>query len=256
MKTKLVIFALVTLFLMVSFWISSFAYSNEAIPAGELVTDRDDLIPDADEAEISEALRSAKDKCGTDIRVYVYRGMEYYDWSYYLDDSDENFDSLVLLVIQYDTWDSTYYYYLDTYGEAQYDISDTEVDRILDNPEVYNNIKSGNLKSGIIACADLAATAVSVHLRPNFVKVLIISLIIAAVVAVAVALSIYFSYKKKLHSESYPLERYASLDLRIERDSFITKFITRVRIRSSNGGGGGRSGGGRSGGGGSRRGGR
>lgn len=254
MKTKIVIFTVLTLVFVLSFCTVGFAYSSNVIPSDEFVTDRGDLIPDSDEAEISEALREASAECGADVRVYAYRGASYYDWSYYIDETEDSFDSLVLLVIQYDTWDSTYYYYIDTYGDAQYDISDTEIDRILDNSAVYDNVKSGNLKDGIIAFAALSATAVSGHLRQSFVKVLIISLIIAAIIATAVSLSIYFSYKKKLHSESYPLERYASLNLQIERDSFITKFVTRVRISSSSGGG--RSGGGRSSGGGSRRGGR
>lgn len=254
MKTKVIIFVVLTLSLLLSLCVSSFAYSSDTIPAGELVTDKDNIIDDADEAEISEALRAASESCGADIRVYAYSGMDDYYWSDYINDSSETFDSLVLLVINYDTWDSAYYYYLDTYGDAEYDIGQNEADRILDNPDVYDNIKNGNFKEGIKAYASLAEKAVSGHLRPSFLKVLIISLVIAAIVAAAVSLSLYFSYKKKLHSESYPLGKYASLDLRIERDSFITKLVTRVRIATSSGSGGRSRGGGRSGG--SRRGGR
>ena len=255
MKTKVVIFIALMLAMLLSYCIAGAAYSKSNIPVGELVTDRGDFLSDAAEAEISDALREASAACGADIRVYAYRGWEYYDWENYVEEAEDSFDSLVLLVIQYDV-DYNFYYYMDTYGDAQYAITDKEVDRILDNSVVYNNIKSGNLKDGIIAFADLSATAVSGHLRPNFAKVLTISLIIAAIVAVAVSAWIYFAYKKKLHSESYPLEKYAALDLKLERDSFITKFVTRVRIRTSDGArsAGGRSGGGRSGG--SRRGGR
>lgn len=253
MKTKIVIFAILTLSILLSFCFAASADSEAFIPSGELITDRGAFLSDSTEAELSDALRDASAACGADIRVYTYRGWEYYDWENYIEESEDSFDSLVLLVIQYDV-DYNFYYYLDTYGDAQCDITDKEVDRILDNPDVYNNIKSGDLKPGIIAYAELAATAVSGELRPNIAKVLTVSFIIAAIVATAVSLWIYFAYKKKLHSDSYPLEKYASLDLRVERDSFITKFVTRVRIRTSDGGGG-RSGG-RSGGGGSRRGGR
>lgn len=253
MKTKIIIFLIMTVALFTSLCISSFAYTSETISSGELVADRGDFFNDADEDAINEALLAAKQRCGADIRVFAYRGGFDYYLSDYINESEDSFDSLALLVIQYDTWSDTYYYYLDTYGEAEHDITDTEVNRILDNSDVHDNIKSGNLKEGILAFADLSATAVSGHLRQSFVKVLTVSLVIAAAVAVAVALSIYFSYKKKLHSESYPLERYASLNLQIAKDNFVTKFVTRVRIQSSSGS---RSGGGRSGGGGSRRGGR
>ena len=254
MKIKIVIFLVLTLSILLSFCICSFAYTREPIRKDELVTDRNDLIPDEDELEIQEFLRTAKQNCGADIRVYAYRGAFDYTFEEYLEDSDGDFESLVLLVIQQDPWGSIYYY-LDTYGNAEYDIGQNEANRILDDPAVYDNLKSGNFKDGIVAFADLAATAASGHLRPSFVKTLIISLIIASLLAVAVVAYVYFSYKKKLHSESYPLSKYAALNLQIERDSFITKFITRTRVRSSSGGGGGRSGGGRSGGG-SRRGGR
>lgn len=254
MKIKIVIFLVLTLSLLLSFCICSFAYMREPIRKDELITDRNDLIPDEDELEIQEFLRTAKQNCGADIRVYAYRGAFDYTFEEYLEDSDGDFESLVLLVIQQDPWGSIYYY-VDTVGGAEYDIGQNEANRILDNSAVYDNLKSGNFKDGISAFAELSATAVSGRLRPSFGKTLIISLIIAAVASIVAALSVYFAYKKKLHSESYPLGKYASLDLQIERDSFITKFITRVRIRSSDGGGGRRSGGGRSGGG-SRRGGR
>ena len=254
MKTKIVILMLITLAFVMLLPVPSFAYSVNTIPEGEHVTDRLNIPSDSDFSEAEAALVAAENSCGAKIRAVVYSG-GYYDYSDYIYESEESFDSLILLVIKWDKGENTFYYYLDTYGDAEYSITDTEVDRILDNPEVYDNIKSGNLNDGIVAYAALAAKAYSGRLRPSFVKVLAISLVIAAITAVAVSLSVFLSYRKKLHSESYPLERYAALNLRVERDSFITKFVTRVRIKTSSGSGG-RSGGGRSGGGGSRRGGR
>ena len=255
MKTKVVIFTIIVALLLTVIGFTVSAYGGFIIPSGELLTDRGDVIPDADEDEIIEAIAEAESGLDTKIRVFAYRGTSYYDYLDYIDESEESFYSLVLLVIQYDDYSDEYYYYLDTYGDAHYSIKDKEVDRILDNNEVYDNIKSGNLREGIIAFATLAKKASAEDLRPDFVKVLIISLVIAVIVAFIVCLSIYLAYKKKLHAESYPLNRFASLDLKIERDSFVTKFITRVRINTSNDGSS-RSGGGRSGGGGGRRGGR
>ena len=255
MKTKVIIFTIIVIFVLTFIELFASAYGGLVIPSGELLTDRGNVILNADEDEIIAAIAEAEATLDTKIRVFAYRGTYDYDYLDYIDESEESFDSLVLLVIQYDSYFDEYYYYLDTYGDAHYSIEDKEVDRILDNREVYDNIKSGNLKEGIIAFAPLAARAVEGDLRPDFLKVLIISLIIAVIVAFIVCLSIYLAYKKKLHAESYPLNRFASLDLKIERDSFVTKFVTRVRINTSNGGNG-RSGGGRSGGGGGRRGGR
>ena len=254
MKTKIVILTALCMLFAALFSISSLAYGNSSIPKGQYVIDRDDSISAADESDINEALERAEAASGAKIRAYVYEGFEYYDYLDYIRESEESIDSLVLLVVQYDYYYDEYSYYLDTYGDAHSRITSAEVDRILDNSGVYNNIKSGNLKEGIIAYASLAKKAVVGELRPNFYRVLLTSLVIALIVAVGACAIIFFSYKKKLHSESYPLSRYASLNLKIERDSFVTKFVTRVRIRSSSEGGGGRSSGGRSSGG--RRGGR
>lgn len=246
MKRKVVIFALVCIILMGLFSVCVSA-NDGIIPKNQYLTDNGNLISDSDEQVISQALAEAESRCGTKIRAYTYRDFySNYDEDDYISDSQETIDSLALLVIRYDYISEKYYYDLYTKGEPDTEISGKEADRILDNDAVYDAIKSGNLKDGIIAYASLTADAISGTLRPSFTKVLTVSLIIAFAVAVSVSLGVYFSYKKKLHSESYPLSRYASMDLKIQRDSFVTKFVTRVRIRTSNGGSGGR---GRSGGG-------
>ncbi len=251
MKTKVVIFMILCAALAAMFAMPSYAYTFAYIPEGQYLTDRDNIISASDASEINSALSDAETSSGAKIRAFVYEGSYDYYYTDYIAESEEYIDSLVLLIVQYDSFFDEYHYFLDTYGTAHSQIQDNEVDRILDNPDVYDNIKSGNLKEGITAYARLADKAVSGNLRPNFMKVLIISLVSALLVAVIASLSVYFAYKKKLHSESYPLSRYASLDLKIERDSFVTKFVTRVRIKSSSGSGG-HSGGGRSGGGGRR----
>ena len=226
-----------------------------AIPASasgkNLVTDKSNLITSSEEARINEALSAAERDTGMSIRVYIYEGIDEYYYTRYMDEHDTKND-LVLLVIQHDIYDGEYYYYLDTNGEPHTLISDKEVDRILDNPEVYDNIKSGNLAEGAIAFASLATEAVNGVLRPNIGRVLLVAVIIALCVAFVACLCVYISYRKKQHSPSYPLDKYARLNLIISRDIFVTKAVTRVRINTSSSGGG-RSGGG---GGGGRRGGR
>ena len=247
MKRKVVIFALIFIILSSALSFSSLAYEY-VIPKGEYLTDKGELIPNSEENAISDALAAAETGCGAMIRVYTYVGLyEDYGINDYITDSEENIENLVLLVIRYDYYDSEFYYYVCTAGDADSKITSGELDRILDDDGVYDKIKAGNLKDGIIAYASLTADAYLGTLRPNFIKVLIVSLVIALAVSVSISMWVYFSYRKKLHSESYPLGRYASMDLKIQRDSFVTKFVTCVRIKTSDRGrmgrGGGRPGG-------------
>ena len=222
--------------------------------SGTRITDKGNFLTDEEQREIELALMEAEIATGMNVRVYTYSGSSYYDYIDYMSEHSTNGD-LALLVIQYDEWDDEYYYYLDTNGAPHSLITDQEVDRILDNNKVYNNIKSGNLAEGILAFAPLVTTAINANLRPDIGRVLLVSVIIAACTAFVTCLCVFLSYRKKQHSPSYPLDKYARLDLMISRDTFLTKTITRVRINnsSSSSGGGSRGGGG---GGGGRRGGR
>ena len=220
--------------------------------SGTRITDDGNFLTEEEEREIELALMEAERSTGMSVRAYIYYGSYYHDYVDYMRDHSTKQD-LVLLVIQYDAWDDEYYYYIDTVGAPYSLITDDEIDRILDNPKVYNNIKSGNLADGILAYAPLAVTAINSHLRPNIGRVLTVSVIIAVAAAFVSCLCVFLSYRKKQHSPSYPLDRYARLNLMISRDTFLTKTITRVRVNtSSSSGGGSRSGGG----GGGRRGGR
>ena len=77
------------------------------------------------------------------------------------------------------------------------------------------------------------------------VAVFVPSLVISLLVAIGASVGVILKYRKKLHSESYPLDRYAKLDLNVANDNFITKTVSRVRVKdSSSSSGGGRSSGG------------
>ena len=71
---------------------------------------------------------------------------------------------------------------------------------------------------------------------------LAVGLIVGAVVATLSVKSIAASYKRKNPSTSYPLDRYATLDLTRSHDRVLGKFVTTTII--SSGGRGGRGGGG------------
>lgn len=163
-------------------------------------------------------------------------------------------DAVVLLVRQVG---SIYYYDMYTYGAAEEIFTDSAVDRILDDPDVYDKLKSGDISGGSLDFFNLCTeqilyveerTAARNAARPW--RILCISLIIGVLTGGFTALGIVLHYHRKKRGSSYPLDRYAKLHLTLREDRFVGSYVTRTRIQSSS------SGGGRSGGGGSHRGGR
>ena len=247
MKIRRIILFLITLVcIIMAFAITSSAYT---VGTNACITDKDGYVNDADEVSLDRKLREAEERTGVAFRVYVY---EYSSYTGYVDMYDyeremgESFDDLILLVISYEY--GTYYYELFTKGAPHTDITDKEANRILDNKGVYDNIKSGKLYEGIDEFITLAEKAVSGKLRNSFKAVFVPSLIISLIVAIGLSVYVFFAYRKKLHAVSYPLEKYATLNLTTANDNFIHKTVDRVRVSSSSSSGGGRS----SGGGGSR----
>ena len=243
MKIRRIILFLITLVcIIMAFAIISSANATDGTPR---ITDKGGYINAADEAVLEERLKAAEKRCGVAFRVYVY---EYSTYTGYVDMYDyeremgESFDDLILLVISYEY--GTYYYELFTKGAPHTDITDKEANRILDNKGVYDNIKSGKLYEGIDEFITLAEKAASGKLRNSFKAVFIPSLIISLAVAVGASVFVFFKYRKKLHSASYPLEKYASLNLNVSDDRFITKTVTRVRVKTPSSSSGGRSSGG------------
>lgn len=180
--------------------------------------------------------------------------------SYYLVVSDYESDAYkhsygdtVTLWVDPVGYSGTYEYEIIVYGYANTEMSYRESDLILDDSDVYNNIKSGNIRAGALRAFELADTAVHGDLRAEnwLLKTILTSLVIAVVISAIACGIIIYKYKKKLKSPIYPLDRYARLDLipANSRDIFLHKTLTRVRINTSSGSGGS---GGRSGGGGSR----
>ena len=221
------------------------AFSITATAASSYVYDPYDLLSNADEMAIDAYLSDLNRQSAVEY---------YFVISYFRNDAQRysGSDSVILLV-EYDDYEDVYYYELFTYGDAYYDITDREANLILDDPDVYNNIKSGNIRAGALRAFELADTAVHGDLRAEnwLLKTILTSLVLAVVISAIVCGIIIYKYKKKLKSPIYPLDRYARLDLipANSRDIFLHKTLTRVRINTSSGSGGS---GGRSGGGGSR----
>lgn len=151
----------------------------------------------------------------------------------------------VLLIVTYDEWDGEYYYDMYTYGDANYDINQKEVNYILDKREVYNNLKGGYVGEGAAAFFEWSAKAYEGRVGASWALIIIVSAIISLIIGCAVRAGVVAAYKKKNASVDYPLDRYAKLELTHECDTFVREYTTRTYSpRSSSGGGGSRHGGG------------
>lgn len=170
-------------------------------------------------------------------------------------------DDAVVLAI-YQTSDGVYHYDIYTFGAAADAFSDRDIDEVLDTPGVYNNIKAGKLTEGakafLAACGKVEARFVEEEKAeaeraaereatrvPRGIAAMAVAFLAAGGVAMLIVALVYC---KKTHGETYPLDRYAKLNLTKEVDRFVGSYITRVRVNTNNGSSGGsRSGGGSSG---------
>ena len=159
-----------------------------------------------------------------------------------------NEDAVVALCIYHDG--SEYRYYLYTFGPADNMLSDSAVNRILDDPATHNNIKNGRIAAGcraFLTAADGEYTkAVEKEARYEATRVprsIGIGLLVGAIAGGVAVLIVVIVYHRKQHGEIYPLDRYARLDLTLCQDRFIGSYVTRVRVNNSSSSSGGRSGG-------------
>ncbi|MBR2464309.1 MAG: TPM domain-containing protein [Clostridia bacterium] len=165
----------------------------------------------------------------------------------------------VVLVVRMTGANNKFYYDMYTYGNATEVFSDHDVDRILDTDAVYNNLKAGNVKDGAAAFFSLCADEIDGHYKALEAKerrkplvVVLIAAVVGLVSACGSVLGVVLYYRKKQHGVTYPLDRYAKLNLTQREDRFVGSYVTRVRIQSSSSHGGSRGGGSRGGGGGRR----
>ena len=225
-----------------------------AVGAGAEVShvyDEAGFLGEQEKAELEARLTEASERTGVTMIVYTTRGVGGADY----DNSKLLYKNYVVFAVEYDFYHEEYFYYLDTYGDANSLITDSEVDRILDTPAVYNNIKGAKVYEGLTSIIPRTVTALEGKLRLPVLTALIPSLIVGIIAAAVTAISIYVTYKRKLKSPIYPLEQFTRHKLIVSRDDFAGSFVTMTKRPSSNGGGsrsgssiGGGGGGGRRGG--------
>jgi uncharacterized membrane protein YgcG len=157
--------------------------------------------------------------------------------------------SAVVLVI--DSTGTTYYYEMFTFNGADDLFSDRDVDDILDADSVYRNIKRGDLYEGCESFFGLCQQVIAKEIaRQNAFPwpALIAGVIGGVLIGGITVLCVFLFYRKKRHGVSYPLDRYATLNLTEHRDLFVGSYVTRVRVQSNSSGGSSSGGGGFSGG--------
>lgn len=163
-------------------------------------------------------------------------------------------DSAVILVLRYLNGD--YYYDMYLYGEANDIFKDADVDAVLDGTGVYSNLKSGRFEEGIRNFFSLSADVLQKHHEKQAARqerAPLVSIAVGVLTALLVGggsmLGVWLYYRRKCHGETYPLDRYARLNLTQREDRFVGSFVTRTRIPKNKGSSGGsRGGGGRRGG--------
>lgn len=248
---KKTVFFVLILTLLTAFCLPAFAAE-----AGVTVKDSAALLSDEEKASVAAALSDPAEG----VRYYIVTGKE----SSAPSDSEviralgfTKDDAVVILWIR--QVGSVYYYDLYTFGAADGYFSDSAVDRILDDTAVYNNLKNGRIAAGAQAFLRLAdaqckkgVEKAAARARRKPLRVVLVGLIVGSLAGFIAALGVFFSYRKKQHGESYPLDRYAKLHLTDRRDVFVGSYVTRVRVSDSSsgrsgGGGGGFSGGHRGG---------
>lgn len=231
--------------------------ASAEVEAGR-VYDPAHLLSETEGSQLATLLDELSAEAGVELYLATYRSSGSYD-DFYGDDYCTRVQNIrgtdaVLLVVTYEYPIDTYFYNMYTYGDANYAISQKEVNYILDTYDVYYNLKGGDVYEGAAAFFEMSATAFVGRVGAPMALVVAISAVISLVIAFAVRGAVVAVYKKKKATVDYPLDRYAKLELTHEADHYVTEHTTRTYSPRSSGGGS--SGGGRHGGGGGHRGGR
>lgn len=229
--------ALIAVLTVIIVMLSMSVYAVSATPLSDgYVLDKAEVFSSSEIEHINATVEQYFGK--SDCKVYILTVPELNSYSEYdVYDMMEEYGlegNMVILSIK----DNVFHNYdLYVFGKADRRISYSESDAILDAEGVYYNIKSGDYYSGALEFIALSYEYYSVDLS----RLILIAVLVGAVVSGVVGICVICSYRKKLRSTIYPLDRYAKLSLIHSDDIFMGSFVTKRVIQSS---GGGRSGGG------------
>lgn len=227
--------------------VGCFAVLPASSAAGR-VYDPANMLTDVEEATLAAHMDALSAQYGVELYMATYDADHLFDdeWG---DEYCRKVQNLygrdaVLLIVTYDELDRMFYYDMYTYGQANYAIRQTEVNYILDQRDVYRNIKSGRVAAGATAFFDQTALCFTERVGVSPWIIVAVSAVISLVIALAVCGGVKASYSKKRAKVDYPLDDYATLELTRERDSFVREYVTRAYVPRSSGGGSRHGGGG------------
>lgn len=217
-----------------------------------VLMDRADLLTPEEEVTVTNSiLHFIEEK---NCHMLIITDTIFYDSNYDLFAGLNRLHSRDRIILTVTYAGGAYYYDLFTYGAANSDLTDREVNTILDAKGVYGNLKSGKICDGLLAFVDETSLYLSPVIdRPEgFYQTrekVLISLGIALAIALIACGIVVARYKMKLKPTNYPLEHYTDLRLTECKDHFVGSAVTKRRISSSSSSGasGGRSGGHRGG---------
>lgn len=217
-----------------------------------VLMDRANLLTPDEEATVQSSIfRFIEEK---NCHLLVITDTIFYDSNYDLSSILNRLQSRDLIVLTVTYTGTAYYYDLFTYEGADRGLSDWEVDAILDAPDVYSNLKGGNICDGLLSFVEETSSYLDPIVdRPEGFYLTSQKVLVFLGISLAVALIccgiVVARYKMKLKPTNYPLDKFAKLELTEQSDIFTGSFVTKRRVSSSSSGGrsGGRSGGHRGG---------
>lgn len=198
------------------------------------VYDDMNALTNAEEARIEESARALSEAYGIDFYAVVTNQYGYNGDRFREEGRHATRHFALLVIVKNGAW----YYDLYTYGKAYRRISDSEVNTMLDAPDVYNAIKGGNLCNGILAWQTYAHDACYMA---SFIPS---ALLVGGICGVVSCVIVVLVYNKKMKKTNYPLDKYTSLRVTGGNDVFITSHVTSRTVESSSGGSRSGSGGG------------
>lgn len=244
---------------------SDYFDSSELMPQGRL-TDNADILSETEEDKIEDALDDVSEKYGMEVLVYttkdVYQDTEEacMDFAFdrleqYLDARGESDGIIFVVDMDYRLWN------MSTKGNAEEAITESYGLKIFDK-KLVGYLSDGEYETCFLEYAELCEEFFVAYdegkpygaTRPYITAGLVIkSLLIGAVIGLVAALIVTSLLKKQLRSvqkgtTANNFVRQGSFKLETNKDLFLYKNVTKVKIQSSSGGGGGRIGGGSRGG--------
>ena len=227
MKKKLFAILSVLLILSAVFSIPCSAQANNA------VYDNAGIFTDEQKASLNNLANEFFNKNGCSVYIVTAPDTYYEYWGedFIYENNGVGKNSVILIL----SCNRTNDYDLYTYGKPARMISNSEARSILDDPEIFNNIKyNDDYYSASQRFIYVSAQACEV----NYLGAVLFGVIFALIIAIAVFVTIIILYNKKQRSEKYPLNRYARLELYRTNEFFMGSFITKKYLSSPRGGSG------------------